>query len=171
VSKVEPGGPADAAGIRNGDVILSVGGEKIKQMTELPAVIAAKRPGTTVRIDLWRGGKEQHMDVVIGRFEQDKMASAQSQQEVKADKLGLAVRKLTPDEEARMNGEQGLFVERAEGAAAAAGLRRGDVILAVGSTPVNSADQLVELAEKSGNTVALLVQRNNQRTYVPLQTG
>ncbi|UCD67509.1 MAG: PDZ domain-containing protein, partial [Betaproteobacteria bacterium] len=69
------------------------------------------------------------------------------------------------------NGEQGLFVERAEGPAAAAGLRRGDVILAVGSTPVSSVEQLLELSEQAGNSVALLVQRNNQRTYVPLQTG
>ncbi len=171
VSKVEPGGPAEAAGIRNGDVILKVDGEKIKQMTELPAVIAAKQPGSKVRIDIWRGGKEQRKDVVVGRFEQNKLASAKGPEQVKTDKLGLAVRELTPDEEARLNGEQGLFVERAEGAAAAAGLRRGDVILAVGSTPVSSADQLVELAEKSGSTVALLVQRNNQRSYVPLQTG
>lgn len=171
VSKVEPGGPADAAGIRNGDVILKVDGEKIKQMSELPAVIAAKQPGSEVRIDIWRGGKQQQKDVVVGRFEKEKLASAKGPEQVNADKLGLAVRKLTPDEEVRLNGEQGLFVERAEGAAAAAGLRRGDVILAVGSTPVNSADQLVELAEKSGSTVALLVQRNNQRTYVPVQTG
>ena len=70
-----------------------------------------------------------------------------------------------------MNGEKGLFVERAEGAAAAAGLRRGDVILAVGSTPVTTADELLALTENSGKTVALLVQRENQRTYVPLQTG
>ena len=172
VSRVEPGGPADEAGIQNGDVILSVDGEKIKQMSELPAAIGVKKPGSTVRVDIWRDGKEQRTDVVIGRFEQEKVASAaQRQQEVKADKLGLAVRKLTPEEESQMNGEQGLFIERAEGAAAAAGLRRGDVILAVGSTPVSTADQLVELTEKSGKTVALLVQRNNQRTYVPLQTG
>ena len=171
VSNVEPGGPADKAGIRNGDVIISVNGEKIKQMTELPAAIAAKKPGSKVQIDIWRGGKEQSLEVVVGSFDKGKVASAQPEQHAKADKLGLAVRQLTPEEEALLNGEQGLFVERAEGAAAAAGLRRGDVILAVGSTPVKSADQLVELTEKSGKTVALLVQRNNQRSYVPLQAG
>ena len=171
VSKVEPGGPADKAGIRNGDVILSVDGEKIKQMTELPAVIAVKKPGSSVNIAIWRGGKEQRTDVVVGRFEKEKIASVQQPKQIEADKLGLAVRKLTPEEESRMNGEKGLFVERAEGAAAAAGLRRGDVILAVGSTPVTTADEFQELTENAGKTVALLVQRANQRTYVPLQTG
>ena len=171
VSKVQPGGPADKAGIRNGDVILGVDGEKINQMTELPAVIAVKKPGSKVTIDIWRGGKKQQTEVTVGSFEQEKVATVQRPEEVQADKLGLAVRKLTPEEEAQMDGETGLFIERAEGAAAAAGLRRGDVILAVGSTPVSTADELLELTENAGKSVALLVQRNNQRTYVPLQTG
>ena len=169
VSKVEPGGPAAKAGIRSGDVILSVDGESIDQMTELPAVIAVKKPGSKASIDIWRDGKEQQLDVVIGSFDQDKVAAVQPQPQVETDSLGLAVRELTPQEEQQLNGEQGLFVERAEGPAAAAGLRRGDVILAVGSTPVSSAEQLVELSKQAGKTVALLVQRDNQRTYVPLQ--
>ena len=172
VSKVEPGGPAEKAGIRSGDVILSVDGEEILQMTELPSVIAAKKPGTKVKVEVWRDRKAAQLDVVIGTFKQDEVASAvQTQPQAEADKLGLAVRELTPEEEQRMNGERGLFVERAEGPAKAAGLRRGDVILAIGSTPVSSVEQLVELSKQAGKTVALLVQRDNQRTYVPLQTG
>lgn len=171
VSKVEPGGPAEKAGIRSGDVILSVDGEEIVQMTVLPSVIATKKPGSKVTIEIWRDGKPAQLDVVIGTFEQDKVASVQPQPQAAADKLGLAVRELTPEEARRMNGEKGLFVERAEGPAAAAGLRRGDVILAIGSTPVSSVEQLVELSKQAGKTVALLVQRDNQRTYVPLQTG
>ncbi len=141
-------------------------------MTELPAVIAAKLPGSNVRLDVWRDGKEWQIDVVVGGFQQDEVAAAQQPtQEVETGKLGLAVRELTPEEEKHLNGAHGLFVERAEGPAAAAGLRRGDVILAVGSTPVTSAKQLVELSSGAGKTVALLVQRDNQRSYVPLQTG
>ncbi len=171
VSKVEPGGPADKAGIRTGDVILNVDGEPIAQMTELPAAIAAKKPGSNVTIDVWRDGKKQQIGVVIGSLQQDKTAAAQQPARVETGKLGLAVRELTPEEEQQLNGEPGLFVERAEGPAAAAGLRRGDVILAVGSTPVKSVEQLVALSKEAGKTVALLVQRDNQRTYVPLQTG
>ena len=171
VSKVEPGGPAEKAGIRSGDVILSVDGESIDQMTELPAVIAVKKPGSKSAIEIWRDGKKQQLNVVIGSFEQQKVATVAPQPQVEADSLGLAVRELTPQEKQQLNGEQGLFVERAEGPAAAAGLRRGDVILAVGSTPVSSVEQLVELSKQAGKTVALLVQRDNQRTYVPLQAS
>ena len=171
VSKVEPGGPADKAGIRSGDVILSVDGESIDQMAELPTVIGSKKPGSKVSIDIWRDGKQKQIDIVIGTFGQDKVAAAQPQPEVEANELGLAVRELTPEEVKRLNGEQGLFVERAEGPAAAAGLRRGDVILAVGATLVTSAEQLVELSKQAGDSVALLVQRDNRRTYVPLQAG
>jgi serine protease Do len=171
VSKVEPNGPADKAGIRTGDVILKVDGEPITQMTILPSVIAAKKPGSNVTIGVWRGGKEQEIDIVVGSFKDDTVAQATPETKAEAGKLGLAVRELTPEEEQMLNGEQGLFVERAEGPAAAAGLRRGDVILAVGSTPVTSVEQLLELSKETGKTVALLVQRDNQRTYVPLQTG
>jgi len=50
-------------------------------------------------------------------------------------------------------------------------MRRGDVILAVGSTPVDSVEQLIELSRQSGQTLALLVQRNGQRSYVPIPVG
>lgn len=171
VSDVESDSPADKAGIRNGDVIVGVDGEPINQMSELPAVIAAKKPGSNVAIDLWRDGKQRSIDVTIGKLESDKVANAQPETKAKTGKLGLAVRDLTAEEKAQLNADEGVLVERAEGPAAAAGLRRGDVILAVGSTPVKSAEQLVELSEKSGKTVALLIQRDKQRSYVPVQAG
>jgi len=171
VSKVEPGSPADKAGVHTGDVILKVDGQPIGQMTELPSVIAAKKPGSNVTLGIWRDGKLQELSVEVGSFESDKVASAGPQSKAETDKLGLAVRELTPEEKQMLNGANGLLIERAEGPAAAAGLRPGDVILAVGSTPVSSVKQLVELSKQTGKTVALLVQRDNQRTYVPLQTG
>jgi len=171
ISKVEPNGPADKAGLRSGDVIIAVDGQPIGQMTELPSAIAAKKPGSTVALGVWRGGKQQEIDVKVGAFTSGEVASAQPEAQPETGKLGLAVRDLTPEEEQQLNGEHGVFIERAEGPAAEAGLRRGDVILAVGSTPVTSAKQLVELSKHTDKTVALLIQRDNQRTYVPLQTG
>ena len=171
ISKVEPNGPADKAGLRSGDVIIAVDGQPIGQMTELPSVIAAKKPGSTVALGVWRGGKQQEIDVKVGSFTSGEVASTQPEAQPETGKMGLAVRDLTPEEEQQLNGEHGVFIERAEGPAAEAGLRRGDVILAVGSTPVTSAKQLVELSKHTDKTVALLIQRDNQRTYVPLQTG
>ena len=171
VSKVDPNGPAAKAGLRTGDVILAVDGQPINQMTVLPSVIAAKKPGTDITLGVWRDGKQQDIDVKVGSFTTDDVATAQPTAQPETGKLGLAVRDLTPEEQKQLNGEHGVFIERAEGPAAEAGLRHGDVILAVGSTPVTSAKQLVELSKHADKSVALLIQRDNQRTYVPLQTG
>ena len=171
VGQVEPGSPADKAGIRSGDIILGVDGHTLEQMAQLPAAIAAKRPGTNVRLDIWRNGSKQGIDVTVGGFDDAKAAAAKPAAETKTGKLGLALRELTAEEKSQLNNDNGVFVESAQGPAAVAGLRHGDVILAVGSTPVNSVEQLVELSKKAGKTIALLVQRDNQRSYVPIPVG
>jgi serine protease Do len=171
VGQVEPGSPADGAGIRSGDIILGVDGNALDQMSQLPAAIAAKRPGTKVRLDIWRDGKKQGIDVTVGRFDDDMAAAAKPAAETKAGKLGLALRELTSEEKSQLKSDSGVYVESAQGPAAIAGLRHGDVILAVGSTPVKSVEQLVELSKKSGTTLALLVQRDNLRSYVPVPVG
>lgn len=168
VSQVEPGSPAEKAGIRGGDIIIGVDGNALEQVSQLPAAIAAKRPGTQVRLDVWRDGKKQGIDVTVGEFENVKAAVAKPADETRTGKLGLALRELTPEEKSRLHSKNGVFVESAKGPAAAAGLRRGDVILSVGSTPVDSVDQLIELSKQSGRTLALLVQREDQRRYVPI---
>ncbi len=171
VSEVESGSPADKAGIRSGDIILGVDGTTLDSVSQLPAVIAAKRPGTKVRLDVWRNGKKQGLDVIIGNLSDTKSAALQPAKEAKTGKLGLALRELTPEEKSRLESNGGVFVENAEGAAAKAGLRRGDVILAVGTTPVDTVDQVIELSKQSKKSVALLVQRNKQRSYVAIPVG
>jgi serine protease Do len=171
VSQVEPGSPADKAGIRGGDIIVGVDGDVLEQMSQLPAAIAAKRPGTNVHLDIWRDGKQQSIDVTVGGFDDARAAAAIPANETKTSKLGLALRELTSAEKSKLKSNSGVFVESAKGPAALAGMRRGDVILAVGSTPVESVEQLIELSKQSGQTLALLVQRNDQRSYVPIPVG
>lgn len=171
VSQVEPGSPADKAGILGGDIIVGVDGDVLEQMSQLPAAIAAKRPGTNVHLDIWRDGKRQGIDVTVGGLDDARAAAAKPVNETKTSKLGLALRELTGEERSKLKSDSGVFVERAKGPAAVAGLRRGDVILAVGSTPVDSVEQLIELSKQSGQTLALLIQRNNQRSYVPIPVG
>jgi serine protease Do len=83
----------------------------------------------------------------------------------------VVVRPLTPDERAEVHAEGGLVVEQAGGAAAKAGIESGDVILAVNNHPVKSAQELRRAVEKSGDVVALLVQRNDTKIYVPVDLG
>ncbi|MEO8164968.1 MAG: PDZ domain-containing protein, partial [Betaproteobacteria bacterium] len=88
-----------------------------------------------------------------------------------AAKLGLTLRELVPDERAQLKTEGGLVVQSVTGAAARAGIQAGDVILAVNETPVKSVEQLKSLVKKSDKTVALLIQRDANRMYVPIQIG
>jgi serine protease Do len=171
VSQVEPGSPADRAGVRGGDIIVGVDGDVLEQMSQLPAAIAAKRPGTNVRLDIWRDGKQQGIDVTVGGFDDARAAATKPADETKTSKLGLALRELTAEEKSKLKSDNGVFVENAKGPAALAGMRRGDIILAVGSTPVKSVEQLIELSKQQGQTIALLVQRNEQRSYVPIPVG
>jgi serine protease Do len=86
-------------------------------------------------------------------------------------KLGVAVRPLSPDERNSSELANGVVVENVAGAAARAGVRPGDVIVAVNNTPVKSPEQLRELIGKAGKTVALLVQREDARIFIPVRLG
>ncbi len=171
VSRVEPGSPAEKAGIKAGDVILGVNGKQLDQLSALPATIAAVKPGTSVDLQVWRDRASRDIAVTVEKLQEDRVAAAPPDGKPDTGRLGLALRELTPQERRQISSEGGLIVEDAQGPAARAGIQRGDVVLAVGDTPVTSVDQLRRLTEKSGKTVALLIQRNDMRTYVPIQTG
>ena len=84
--------------------------------------------------------------------------------------LGLAVRPLTRDER-RQLGSDGLVVENASGPAARAGIRPGDAILALNDQPVKDVDQLRKLVESAKGSVALLIQREDAKIFVPIKLG
>ena len=168
VAGVEKGGPGDAAGLRPGDVILSVDGTAVEQSIDLPRMIGERRPGSTVELEVWRDGKPRRLEVKLGETPGEKVAAAEAPAVSRAAQLGLAVRPLTAAERARAGGVPGLVVERSEGAAARAGIRRGDVILAVNSEAVDTVEALKRLVEGARDRVAVLVQREEARFFVPV---
>ncbi|MGH8141454.1 MAG: PDZ domain-containing protein, partial [Steroidobacteraceae bacterium] len=85
--------------------------------------------------------------------------------------LGLTLRPLTPDERDQIGVTHGLVVESAQGHAAAAGIQQGDVVLAVNGPAVKSVPQLRQLLHTHDQQIALLIQRGNQRIYVPVALG
>jgi len=170
LSSVEPGGPADKADLKPGDVILSFNGKPVETSSQLPPMVAAMKPGTKASVEVWRNGKKRSTTVTIGEMPTERVASAQSKPDSHA-KFGLAVRPLSPEERSELGGEQGLLVEQASGPAAQAGLRPGDVILAVNGTPVKSVDDLKRTVGKSNNTAALLIRRGASSLFVPLDVG
>jgi serine protease Do len=170
VSKVVKDSPAGRAGIEAGDVILSVNGNEISSSGDLPPRVAALKPGSTAKVEVWRDHQRREIDVRVGEA---KIAAATpgQQGDEDHDRLGLSVRPLTPDEQKEAGVKHGLVVEDVEGPAAEAGIQPGDVLLAVNGTKVADADQLRNLVSKSGKHVALLVERGDARMFVPIDLG
>ena len=164
VSSVEPGGPADKAGLKPGDVLLSVDGRRIERSAEVPPLVAAVKPGSKATFEVWREGARRNVAVTVGELKADQVASAgRPGAEESTGKLGLAVR---PLEDA-----SGVVVENASGAAARAGIRPGDVVLSVNGKPVKRAEDLRAAVAKEKGVVALLVKRGEANMFVPVEIG
>ena len=169
VSRVEDPSPAATAGLEVGDVILKFNGQPVSASAELPAKVAAIAPGTKARLEVWHKGEVRTLDVTVGELPQAQQAA---DNKLAADKgrLGVAVRALDPREEQEAE-TKGLLVLEASGPAAHAGIRAGDVILSVNGKPVQSVDALHKLIDAAGKRVALLIQRNDARIFVPIELG
>ncbi len=172
VSSVQKDSPAAKAGIEPGDVIVKFDGKEISRSSELPPLVAEVKPGQEVQLDVWRNGKAKTLTAKVGELsDRENLADAGSSATSPQGKLGVAVRPLSPEEKQSADVPNGVVVEDVAGAAARAGVRPGDVIVAVNNTPVKSPEQLRELIGKAGKTVALLVQREDARIFIPVQLG
>ena len=169
VSAVEENSPAAKAGIASGDVILKFNGKEISDSSDLPALVADVKPGSGATLEVWRNGSTKNLTVTVGEFKDSKLASSDSPGQDHG-RLGLALRPLNPQERQQL-GTQGLTVEDASGPAARAGIQPGDVVLSVNGTAVSSVEQLRTLLSKAGKNIALLVQRNNTKIFVPVDLG
>ncbi len=162
VADVMKGGPAEAAGIKPGDVIVEFNGGPIKEVPELQRRVAAAAPGQRVRLTVIRDKKPARLDVKIGEMPSDEPAPAASQDE---EGWGLSVEPLTGEAALRLDlpVASGLFVtDVAPGSPAdRAGLHRSDVILEVGRKPVDDPRALYQaLARlKPGERVLVYVHR------------
>jgi serine protease Do len=147
VRGVENGAPADKAGIEAGDIITKFDGKTVEKSSDLPRMVGGVKPGTKSAITVLRQGKSKELTVTIAEIEPDKTAEAPAEKAGKgaeaklAKALGLAVTELTAETRKELAVKGGVQVESASGAAARAGLKEGDVILAVANTAVlNVAD-------------------------------
>ncbi len=166
VAAVDKNGPASKAGVLPGDVILKYDGKPVQNSNELPLLVAGTAPGTKVDIQVWRKGARKDLGVVVGELSADTVAQ-HAPAGRKANRLGMVLRELTNAEREQLNVDHGLLVESSEGAAAQAGIRRGDVILAINYSEVNSIEQFRKLiGQSTAKTVALLVQRGGSQIYV-----
>lgn len=170
IAAVEPGGPAAKAGLVPGDIIVSLDGRPVERSVDLPARVAAVRPGTNATLGIWRKGSERKVALNVDALKSDAAARAGSGA-LERDRLGLAVRPLTPAEREAAKVDGGVLVEDVDGPAARAGVREGDLILSVNGTPVQAVDAMRAQVAKAGGHVALLIQRQGAKLFVPVQAG
>ncbi|HEX8009489.1 MAG TPA: DegQ family serine endoprotease [Casimicrobiaceae bacterium] len=171
VAQVEKGSPGAKAGIEPGDVIIKVDGKEISRSADLPPMISSLKPGTKVTLEVWRNGATKELTAAVGALNETTAGVATGKEAIAKGKLGIAVRPLTSEEKRDNALDQGLVVQDVTGAAERAGVRPGDVIVAVNNTPVKSVEDLRAMIDKSGKTVALLVQRNDARIFIPVTLG
>jgi serine protease Do len=170
VSSVEKGSPAEKAGIEPGDVIVKFDGQEVADSSQLPARVAEIKPGATAKLEIIRKGSTKEINVTVGELKDGKVATAGGAPQ-EPGRLGVTVRPLNADEQQQSGAKEGLVVENVSGPAARAGIQPGDVILSVNGTSIHSADQLRSLVSKAGKHVAILVQRDEARIFVPVELG
>ena len=118
---------------------------------------------------VWRDRAEKTLAITIGELAGEKAAVAKADAQPQG-KLGVAVRPLSP-QEAKQLGSEGMLVQEAGGAAAKAGIRPGDVIVSVNGKPMKSIDDLRQQVNNAKGTLAVLIERQGGRIFVPVTLG
>ena len=180
VSGVQPNGPGERAGIERGDVIRSVNGTPIYDSTQLPPIVGAMAPGTRITLGVLRDGRERDVSVTLAPLDNSGASGAepfgedpqgQDTPRAASNPLGIIGQDLDADDRRQLGLGQGegVGVARVQGLAAReAGIRPGDVILAVGRANVGSVAALErELGKiRAGQAVMLLVRRGGNTQYI-----
>lgn len=180
VSGVKAGSAAEKAGIKRGDIITAINGEKLEDSNALRNKVAGTPPGTAIKLTVVRDGKEQELSATLDEFN---IGDAPGSPDNKGDdkngagqggKLGLSLEPVTPQiaKQLGLDSAEGLVISDIDpsGPAAEAGLTRGDVILEVNKKAVNSvADVKSALGDTTDRPVLLLVSRRGSTSYVTIR--
>jgi serine protease Do len=170
IASVDPDSPAAEAGLKPGDVITQVNGAPIERAGDLSNRIGMDTPGDHVTLTVWRDRSTRQMAVKLAKAEAESLQQAASDSG-DHEQLGLALRPLTPQERSGAGLDHGLVVEDVGGPAARAGIQPGDVLLGIDGQPCNSVDQVRSVMRAHPKTVALLIEREGQKIFVPVKLG
>ena len=174
VAGVEKGSPADKGGLEVGDVIVKFDGSPIETSSDLPRVVGMTKPNKLIDVVVLRKGRMKTLNFRIGEMPTEDIQVAQSSKTPETEdvnRIGLTLKELTPQQQKKLNGKNGLLVINSTGVAAEAGIRRGDVILGLNNSESQSVDAFNKQidAVRKGKTVAVLVQRGESTLYVPIK--
>ncbi|HWV88828.1 MAG TPA: Do family serine endopeptidase [Burkholderiales bacterium] len=172
IATVEPGSPADKAGLKPGDVVMAFNGQKIDDPNKLPRLVAGTKPGQSAALRVWRNGKAEEVKfTAVELVVEAKTPKPAADKAAKPNRLGLVVSELPAAQRRALGIDYGLVVENADASRTA--LRPGDVIVGVGRESFKSVEDFERLIgeQKQGDTVALLVKRGEATVYVPVEVG
>ncbi|WP_431097805.1 DegQ family serine endoprotease [Polaromonas aquatica] len=164
VRGVESGAPAEKAGIEAGDIIIRFDGKPIEKSSDLPRMVGNVKPGTKAVVTVFRRGASKDLSVTIGEVEAEKPArKASAGPEPKppvagaAQALGLAVSEVPDAQKKELKIKGGVKVDSAEGSAARAGLKEGDVIVAIANSEITSVKEFEAALAKIDKSKAINV--------------
>lgn len=179
VTSIEKGGPADKAGVQNGDVILKFDGKTVNSSDDLPRIVAATKPGSKAVMQVMRDKTQRDLTVAVTEMPADTNDDDDDNphkpgtrpQAAPSKYLGMSLKDLTPQQRSQLKLNGGVLVDDAQGAAARAGLHPGDIIIGVSNQDVKSLDDFMNLTKpfKKGEVAALLVKRGGNSVFVPLR--
>lgn len=168
VSSVAADSAAAKAGLKAGDVITALDGNAVHTASDVSSRVGMAKPGDRLALELWRDKARRDVNVSLGKAQPDKgEAVAQGA----SDSLGLSVRPLERAEMRRAGVDHGLLIEQVSGPAQLAGVQPGDVLLALNGRPVQGVAQVREALRSHPKQVALLIERDGQQIFVPVELG
>ena len=179
VRGVETGSPADKAGVEAGDIITRVEGRAIEKHSDLPRLVGGIKPGTKIAITVFRRGTTKELAVTVAEVELEKTAQKAPEREEKpkasaaGQALGLAVSEITDAQKKELKIKGGVKVDASADAAARAGLREGDVIVAIANVEVASVKEFESAIGKVDRTkpVNVLFRRGEWAQYAVIRVA
>ncbi len=172
VADVTRGGPADKADIKRGDVIVTFDGSEIKEMKDLPYIVAQTPVGKTVKVEVIRKGEKESLQVTIGKLDEEQVTPVVTEV---APNLGMTLKEITPDiaRSFQLSETKGVVVVQVENdsPAAEARIRPGDVILEIDQNPIERISQFNEQVKnyKDGDTILFLIKRQTGTMYLTMK--
>ncbi|VTU35117.1 DegQ family serine endoprotease [Variovorax sp. PBL-E5] len=176
VRGVEAGSPGDKGGIEPGDIITKFDGKTIEKPSDLPRLVGNTKPGTKSSVTVFRRGSTRDLSVTVAEIEPDKPAKRASERDesptkspasAAAKSLGLALSDLTEAQKKELKLKNGVRVDAAAEAAARAGLREGDIVLAISNVEISSVKEFESVLAKADKAkpISVLFRRGDWAQY------